>query len=872
MMRLLDRFIGWMSDGRRREGNSSFADLFGRFRAILGLNNRILTAMASVNSKLGGGYVFDLQYIRSASQDLINLVRDLIDAMDTLAPGKHRDLSKSFRSISAEIEDELAGRLVIPTKSMVLRFEEPGGDDLEAVGAKSARLAEIGKTLDLKVPLGASATTAAFKAFKQHNNLTGPIAEIKRDWVEGRISVDTASSRIRELILAGQFPPGLRKSLRKMADGFRQAMPGKDIGLAVRSSAWGEDGTHSFAGQYVTLLNEPLDNLPAAYLTVLAGAYNPSAMEYRREIGYFENELAMAVSFQVMVPARTSGVIYTVSPQAPGENSIIIVGTWGLGAPVVSGRSAADRFTVSREAPHDQVSIAVVRKEQALSAVPGGGVRPEPVAEELQTKACLSADEIRLLAQTALTLEQHFKKPQDIEYAFDQEGNLFILQTRPLRVENVDENLTSDLAESLKKYPVIFSGKGDVAQQGIACGPVFLAREGRSLDEFPFGGILVARHSSPSYAAILRRASGVITDVGSPVGHMATIAREFHVPTLLNTDDATAVLAEGQMITLDAEQKTVYLGQVHELRLHELSSDRIEETYEYRLLGRVLKRIVPLHLIDPTARNFSPEGCHTLHDLTRFIHEKAVEELVNISHEHSFSPSSTSGHLHLSVPMDMMVMDIGGGLSPMPARPSGGRLRKRMVEPEQVTSTPMRAFIQGVTAPGLWESTPVPVDFSSFMSSLTRTFSTELASPKSVGQNLAVLSDCYAHLSLRLGYHFTMINCYVSEQETDNYAYFRFTGGVTGLVRRTRRAQFLVEVLRQHDFSTTLQGDLVVARVKGLHTADLLERIRILGLLVAYTRQLDVSMRDDEQIRSHVEIFNRLVSTEAQNTNRRVAE
>jgi pyruvate,water dikinase len=862
--RWFDAFLRGWRQRQARGGKRPVVELFRCFRALLEVNNQILTAMASMNGKLGGSYIFDIQYIRSASRELEDLVHKLIAALDALAPEKYAGLNKAFRTLSADIESELAGHMVIPAAHMVLGFQEITAGDMEAVGAKNAHLAEIRNLLGLNVPYGLAATTRAFQSYLEHNHLNEPIARLEETWRSGRMTVDEASEKIRGLILAGELPGRLRKALNRAAESLRQAMDGQNIGLAVRSSAWGEDGEHSFAGQYLSLLNEPLDQLSDAYRQVVASAYAVSAMEYRRDMGFTENEVFMAVSFQMMIRVRTSGVVYSLSPENPGEDSLVVAGTWGLGAAMVGGRVPADRFIVSRALPHEEISRSIVSKENALRIVLGGGVRIEPVNKKFQNEPCLSAEEIQLLARTAMRLERYFKTPQDIEYAFDDGGQLVILQARPLRIPPPDRSLSSrDLCESLLSYPVLMSGRGEVAQQGIASGPVFIVRKGRPLHECPQGAIVVAPHSSPAFASILRRAAGVITDVGSPVGHMATIAREYRVPALLNTENATKLLTDGQMITLDAEQKVVYSGQVHELCLHDLTSESIEETYEYRLLRRVLKRISPLNLVDPSDRNFTPEGCRTLHDITRFVHEKAVDELLNINYAGTIDSGSLSGQLALAIPMDLMLMDIGGGLRPESSDGGvsvSGR-KRRIIEPDQVLSVPMQAFIKGVTCPGVWESTPVPVDFSSFMSSLTRTFPSELADPQYVGQNLSVISDCYAHLSLRLGYHFTMIDCYVSEHVADNYAYFRFAGGVTDTHRRTRRARFLVEVLERHDFLTTIQQDLVVARIKKLDAPKMLRRVCILGLLVAYTRQLDVSMVDDDQIRRHVEAFGLIVNT-----------
>ena len=150
------------------------------------------------------------------------------------------------------------------------------------------------------------------------------------------------------------------------------------------------------------------------------------------------------------------------------------------------------------------------------------------------------------------------------------------------------------------------------------------------------------------------------------------------------------------------------------------------------------------------------------------------------------------------------------------------------------------------------------IDFSSFMSSLTKTFSSNLASPKFIGQNLAVISKTYVNISLRLGYHFNMIDAYISDNINDNYIYFRFLGGVTSQIRRARRVKFIAEVLKKEDFRVDLRGDLVVARIKKLVPEAMKAKIYVVGQLVAFTRQLDIQMNSDPQIEHFVEKFERL--------------
>jgi pyruvate,water dikinase len=346
---------------------------------------------------------------------------------------------------------------------------------------------------------------------------------------------------------------------------------------------------------------------------------------------------------------------------------------------------------------------------------------------------------------------------------------------------------------------------------------------------------------------VIKKASAIITDVGSPTGHMATIAREFRVPTIVNTGIATQLLRPGQTITVDARENVVYDGAVKALCYYEFTEEPFETTYEYRLLQRVLKKIAPLNLLDPSEKNFTPSGCKTLHDITRYVHEKAVEELINMEYAKISDATRAGKKLKFDIPLDLILIDISGGIN--------GSANVTEVKPQDVISVPMKAFLEGLSVPGAWDTEPMSVDFGSFMSSLTRTFSSSMATPKYVGQNLAVVSKEYVNINLRLGYHFNMIAAHISENLNDNYAYFRFLGGVTDISRRSRRAKLLAEILVKNDFRVDIRGDLVIARIKKLGLKMMEEKMRILGLLVAFTRQLDVKMNHEQEIERLKNVF-----------------
>jgi pyruvate,water dikinase len=837
-------------DRKKSASQVPFTVLFTVFQKILEYNNQVLELMAEMGTKLGGAYIFDQQYIRSTCHHIADTVYKLIYNLNTMAPKKYLNLYDAFGAINNDIEEELAGRPVIPQTEYTMPYSLITLDFTDVVGAKNANLAEIKNLLGLKTPEGFAITIRAFRAFMEFNRLQPKMDALNELWQKGDASKNQATEEIRRLILEGTVPPFLQKEIYSGLDRLYQSADSGEVLLALRSSAMGEDREHTFAGQYLSLLNEPRGNILQAYKSILASLFSDSVMEYRRQKELLDYQETMAVACQLMVDAKVSGVLYTLDPRNPDRDVMLINATWGLGAPVVAGEMRADLYTMDRKEPYPLKSLDVVRKPEKLVPKKEGGTNIIRVPEDLQTITCLIEEQMKQIVEAGLMIERYFKKPQDIEWAIDHGDNLIILQARPLNIKDQISKLVCDISSVLDDFPVIFKNKGSIVQEGIATGKVFLIKTEEDLDSFPSDAVLVTAYTSPRLGKVIKKASAIITDIGSPTGHMATIAREFRVPTIVNTGIATQLLRPGQMITVDARENVVYEGAVKALCYYEFAEESFETTYEYRLLQRVLKKIVPLNLLNPSEKNFTPSGCKTLHDITRYVHEKAVSELIELEYTKIGDTASSGRKLKFDIPLDLILIDIGGGIS--------GSASVSEVKPHDVTSVPMKAFLKGLSIPGAWDTKPMSVDFGSFMSSLTRTFSSSMATPKYVGQNLAVLSKEYVNINLRLGYHFNMIAAYISENLNDNYAYFRFLGGVTDISRRSRRAKLLAEILAKHNFRVDIRGDLVTARIKKLELTLMEKKMKILGLLVAFTRQLDVKMNHEQEIEKLKNVFQNL--------------
>ncbi len=834
---------------RRRKSRVDVRTLRDRmetFRSLVERNNRVLEMVADAGEKLGGEYIFDIQYLRTLAVQLEQGVLGVIDDLNALTDNRYPQLMAPLHAIQGEIRDILDSRIVVPKTAYAIPLERTGEELRNAVGEKMARLGEIHCRLGYAVPAGFVITTRGCRDFFESAGIL-PSLEAWDETEE--YSEEALSSRVdplRRAILEAPLPRELERAIRKALRALARSTGCSS--LAVRSSALGEDGGETFAGQYQTILGVPFGEACQAYRQVLASLFSPGVMAYRQRAGLHPARSLMAVGFLCMIEARAAGVLYTMDPSSPEKDALVIAAVAGLGKPVVDGTAAADRLEVSRRPPHPILHRSIAAKHSMLETDAERGVISIEVPEERRVAPCLEEEEVRALADTALGIERFMKCAQDIEWAIARGGKVWILQARPLQAgphRGAPPKLTGD--EGVP-HRILMRSRGTVACRGIAAGPVAIVRDEADFRAVPQGAILVARTSSPRLSAALLKAAAVVTDMGTPTGHLATVAREFRVPAIVGTGDATAVLKGVGEVTVDAEDNIVYEGAVHELVRRQLwKSSSYQDTKEFRLLRRMLNKVAPLHLDNPQSPRFKPSECKTYHDIIRFAHEKAVQCLI----EGTWLDPSRSGGLarsiELDVPLDLVVLDLGGGMHVDPGKTTASL--------DDMRSAPLLAVLEGILTQGAWSQDPADMDLNGFMASATRPASMAALLPSRPEQNLAIVSSCYLHLSLKLGYHFNIVDCYVTDTLNDNFIYFRFAGGVTEMTRRTRRARLLKSILERNDFVVEGQGDLVIGRVKKLPREEMTERLRMIGRLIGFTRQLDISLRDDESVGSYIERF-----------------
>lgn len=838
----------------RQKLMAAFQDKYANFQTLLASNTELLDIIADIERKLEGQTVFGSAYIDALSMRSLFHTARMVRCLEKMGGRPYPILEQKLDNISSRIraETEKAPLPVLAVHPMVLPYASVRRDSVDLVGSKNANIGEIMNGLGIPTPRGFAITTAAFRYFLRFNDLFGTILRMKRkaDLIETETILEI-SQTIQRQILAATVPHDLAAAIsdahgRLAADIAPELAT---VNIAMRSSALGEDSSISFAGQYLTVLNAPPERILDDYRRIAASLFSPEAIAYRLHMAITFDMAVMAVACQETIHARASGVMFTRNPVDPAQNRILIDAVWGLGPFAVDGIVPPDTYILSKDQRPALVDAWVVPKEKQLVAGEGGDLMEIPVPAEYRQRPCLTDDQACQLAEYGMRLEAHFGGPQDVEWALDHDGRLVILQTRPLRVHAVETGQRRGIHAPVPGFPVLMEG-GQIACTGIGHGPVFHVRNAADMAAFPDGAVLVSPLASSQLVVAMAKAAAIVTDTGNISGHMASLAREYMIPTILNLKNATTTLAPTTLVTVDAFSGRVYAGRVPALIDAEYHTSGIMiDTPLYRDLRRRADLIVPLNLKDPRSPGFDPDHCRTVHDIMRFVHETAYTEIFQLG-DLVTDQGGLAVRLDAHLPLDLYVIDLGGGLS-------GDAAGMRRVRADQVESVPFAALLAGMLSDALISREPRPVNLGGFFSVMTRQMiePPNLAVERFGDRSYAIVSDRYMNFSSRVGYHFSVLDSYCGKTDAKNYINFQFKGGAADDLRRGRRARVIEAVLSALGFLVNTVADRVTARVAKQSAGVLSEKLDQVGRLLIYTRQMDMLMHSDALVQEMADAF-----------------
>jgi pyruvate,water dikinase len=435
----------------------------------------------------------------------------------------------------------------------VLGFDRLGRDDVSFAGGKGANLGEL-TAAGLPVPPGFVVGAPAYAAFCDDTGLRGRIAtRLAGLDVDDTAALERASREVREEIEGEPIPTWLAERIK----GAYEKLVGaeREAPVAVRSSATAEDSeSASFAGMNETLLNvcggaALLDAVRACWSSL----FGARTIYYRARRGFGQADMDIAVVVQRQVQSTRAGVMFTIDPASGDRDRLVIEGAFGLGEAVVSGSVSPDRYLVRK----DGLQIdrrEVRRKELAVVSLPGGGTETRELGEAEGSQPVLSDEEVRRVAELGVRIEAHYGSPQDTEWAFDREGEVWMLQSRPVTTVGGEE-LSGAAAERGEE---LVRGLG--AAPGEASGAVQVIGNLAEAAALREGEVLVTHMTAPDWVPLMRRAAAIVTDSGGMTCHAAIVSRELGIPCVVGTGEATKVLRDGEVVTVDAGSGVVSEG------------------------------------------------------------------------------------------------------------------------------------------------------------------------------------------------------------------------------------------------------------------------------------------------------------------------
>jgi len=460
----------------------------------------------------------------------------------------------------------------------VIPFENLRNTDVSSVGGKNASLGEMISQLtqkEIRVPTGFATTAYAFQEFLKHDDLGNQISQ-ELDGLDINDVQQLAASgkKIRNWIMETPFPKELDGSIEEEYSNLTQRSS-DGMTFAVRSSATAEDlPDASFAGQQESFLNiQGIENIKKAIKEVFASLYNDRAISYRVHKGFVHADVSISAGVQQMVRSDIgcAGVMFSIDTESGFNDVVFITSSYGLGETVVQGAVNPDEFYVHKPLLKKNFP-AIVKKtigskkiKMVFSNLNEAGKSTETVDVDNKEsdRFSLSNDEVLELAKYAITIEEHYGCPMDIEWGKNGIDNkLYILQARPETVKSQKKNVTETFKLKETSKAIV---AGRAVTQKIGVGPVRVVTDPNEMHTVQPGDVLVADMTDPNWEPVMKRASALVTNRGGRTCHAAIIARELGIPAIVGSVNATELLKDGDIVTVscaEGETGIVYQGKL----------------------------------------------------------------------------------------------------------------------------------------------------------------------------------------------------------------------------------------------------------------------------------------------------------------------
>ncbi|MBU0457726.1 MAG: phosphoenolpyruvate synthase [Nanoarchaeota archaeon] len=450
--------------------------------------------------------------------------------------------------------------------SYIAWFKDLSKDSIAVAGGKGANLGEM-FNIGLPIPPGFCVTAQTYKEYLEKTELKEKIMVFLKDLdVENNEQLQTTAKKIQELIISTPIPEEITEEIKDSYEllgagkNAHELVEAKEVFVAVRSSATAEDLPEaSFAGQQATYLNvKGKDKVVSAVLACWASLFTARAIYYREKNHFKHSDVLISAIVQKMVNSDQSGIMFTINPSTNNDKELVIEAAYGLGEMIVGGEVNPDLYIIDKT--NRKIKKIEVRKQEVgMFRDENGENIKRKIEDSLQSRQVIPETNIQELARLGRKIEEHYGKPQDIEWAIEKD-QIFIVQARAITTfkakTSEDKAGITEVAEEEGKILV----KGETASAGIYSGVVKIIKDPSELNKIEKGDVLVTIMTTPDMVPAMQRAGAIVTDEGGMTCHAAIVSREMGIPCIVGTENATEVLKEGEIITVHATRGIVYEG------------------------------------------------------------------------------------------------------------------------------------------------------------------------------------------------------------------------------------------------------------------------------------------------------------------------